>query len=148
MTRLERSARSSVAVRWLRRRMVVAFALCPVVTFVITLMGPGHRVPAIVLMFTVVLGTHVYVIVCAAWALLLVPTNRSGAIGPLWDDTPIVGLLALPVVIALARFTDEPTGTAGMATVGVILAAMLIRGYRNGFQPPEPNDQRDEPEQG
>lgn len=130
------SASSPVALRWLRRRMEVAYVLCPVVTLLVMALGLGHRVPAIVLMSTVVFGTNAYVIACALWALLLVPTNRSGTPGPLWDDTPLAALLALPLVLALAKFTDEPTRPAGIAAVAVILLTMLVRGYRNAFRAP------------
>lgn len=134
--------RSHLALGWLWRRLLVAYALCPVVMTVIVAVGRDHRLAAGVLMVTTYLGTHVYAVVCGLSALGISPMSR--VTGPLWDDSPLVGLLSLPVLIVLGRFANEPARTAGMAAVGVVLVAVLVRGYRNGFEPPEPNDERDE----
>lgn len=103
--------RSPVALRWLWRRLMVAYVLCPVVTIVIVALGRGHRLAAAVLMVTAYLGTHVYAVACGLHALGRPPMDR--ATGPFWDDTLLVGLLALPVLIALGRFSDEPTEPQG-----------------------------------
>jgi hypothetical protein len=137
----------SVPLRWLWRQLLVAYALCPAVTALIVALGRGHRVAALILLFTAIVSAHAYILVCAIWALVLAPTSPTEATSPFWDDTPIIGLLSLPVLFALSRFADEPTRTAGMAAVAVLLVLMLVRSYRNGFKPPTPRtNDRDGPD--
>lgn len=115
--------------------MGTAYALCPVATAVFVAAGRGHRLAAVVLMFTAFATTHLYVGACGLRALAVAPTR--GLTGRLWDDTPIVALLAVPVLVTLAWFTDEPTRTPATTAVAVVLAATLVRSIRNGFEPPQ-----------
>lgn len=61
--------------RRLRRRLAVAYTVCPIVLAVTVIVGRDHRLLAAVMLWATFLATHLYVLGACLWTLLLRPST-------------------------------------------------------------------------